>query len=102
MKKTLPLARILVVCYFYYHIMERFQEMPPIRISLQLISGVRVFGHIFKHVLETPVNGALVQMWVKFEDKSIEDMYISDDRIKSKSVEVINPVRVSPNTVFNT
>jgi hypothetical protein len=76
--------------------------MPPIRISLQLNSGITCFGHIFKHVLETPVDGALVQMWVKFEDKSIEDMYISDDRIKSKSVCVIYPVRESPNTLFNT
>jgi hypothetical protein len=72
--------------------MRRFQEMPPIRIHVQLSGGGTFFGHIFKHVLETPVDGESVQMWVTFEDKSIEDMYISDGRIVRGSLCVINPV----------
>jgi hypothetical protein len=46
-------------------------------------SGVECQGEIFKKVLSIPVDGAFVQMWVRFNDDTFQDRFIGDDSICS-------------------
>ena len=46
-------------------------------------SGVESPGEIFRKVLDVPVEGEFVQMWVKFVDDALQDRFIGDDSITS-------------------
>ena len=58
-------------------------QFPPIQIAMRMNSGVECQGEIFRQVLTVPVNGALVQMWVKFKDGTFQDRFIGDESITS-------------------
>jgi hypothetical protein len=61
-------------------------QFPPVRVSMHMDSGVVCQGEIFKQVLAIPVDGAFVQMWVKFDDNTCQDRYLLDDSITSFNV----------------
>ena len=55
----------------------------PVRVSMEMDSGVVCEGGIFRHVL---VDGVTVQMWVCFDDKSFESRFLLDHSIQSFKV----------------
>jgi hypothetical protein len=58
-------------------------QFPPIKISMLMDSGVQCEGEIFRKVLDVPVAGEFVQMWVKFVDGALQDRFIGDESIAS-------------------
>ena len=61
-------------------------EFPPIRVLMQMDGGDICYGHIYKNVLDVQVDGAWVQLWVKFEDDKFQDRYLLDSSIASFNV----------------
>ena len=61
-------------------------QFPPLRGIMQMDSGVVCYGNIYKKVLNIPVGGAVIQMWVYFEDNTFPERYILDSSIISLDV----------------
>ena len=55
-------------------------------------SGVECQGEIFRKVLDIPVGGDYVQMWVRFVDDALQDRFIGDDSITS--IEFVRAVKI--------
>jgi hypothetical protein len=59
---------------------------------MKMDCGAIDHGHVYRRELDAAaVDGALVQMWVKFEDSSFHDRYILDSSITS--FDVLHPAR---------
>ena len=59
---------------------------------MKMDCGAIDHGHVYRRELDAAaVDGALVQMWVKFEDSSLHDRYILDSSITSFGV--LHPAR---------
>ena len=67
-------------------------QFPPIKISMLMDSGVECQGEIFRKVLDVPVRGDYVQVWVKFVDAAFQDRFIGDDSITS--IEFVRDVKI--------